>query len=110
MADSKDQALIGVVGGMGPFAGLDLARKVFEETDARSDQEHLPLALVSLSDRISDRSAFLQGSHRNNPGPAIFESLKRLADAGATVAGMACVTAHAISGLLQPGKGLSGAT
>ncbi len=89
--------MIGVVGGMGPYAGLDLVRKIFNETVAKSDQEHLPLALVSLSDRIGDRSEYLKGRSDENPAIKIFEAVERLYAAGATVAGMACVTAHSPS-------------
>ena len=45
---SNPTPLIGIVGGVGPYAGLDLAAKVFAQTRARRDQEHLPLALLSL--------------------------------------------------------------
>ena len=30
---------IGVVGGLGPYAGLDLVKKVFDNTAASTDQE-----------------------------------------------------------------------
>ncbi|HEY5615808.1 MAG TPA: aspartate racemase, partial [Bacteroidota bacterium] len=34
--------IIGVVGGVGPYAGLDLVKKIFDQTTASIDQEHLP--------------------------------------------------------------------
>ena len=39
---------IGIVGGLGPYAGYDLVRKIFRWTRAGSDQEHLPLMLHSF--------------------------------------------------------------
>ena len=35
--NSEDKKMIGVVGGMGPYAGLDLVQKIFDETDAKTD-------------------------------------------------------------------------
>ena len=52
---------IGIVGGVGPHAGLDLTRKLFDHTRAEADQEHLPVMLYSFPDRIGERPAFLLG-------------------------------------------------
>jgi aspartate racemase len=87
--------MIGIIGGMGPHAGLDLARKVIEETAANSDQEHLPMALLSLPGDIVDRTAFVLGQVDVNPGSAIAQVALGLERLGATVAGMACNSAHA---------------
>ncbi|HET6429048.1 MAG TPA: amino acid racemase [Phycisphaerae bacterium] len=87
--------MIGIVGGVGPYAGLDLARKVFDETAAASDQEHLPLAMLSVPEIISDRTEFLLGEAADNPGVAIAEVIGRLERIGATVVGIPCNTAHA---------------
>ena len=35
--------MIGVIGGMGPYAGIDLIKKILDMTKATSDQEHIPL-------------------------------------------------------------------
>lgn len=86
--------VIGVIGGMGPYAGLDLVRKIFDETRASRDQEHVPVALLSYPDRIPDRSSFLL-EDGESPVPALVDIGIRLADAGATVIGMPCNTAHA---------------
>ena len=60
----SDKHLIGIVGGVGPYAGLDLAEKIFDQTDARSDQEHLPVALLSILGEIEDRTAFILGNSK----------------------------------------------
>jgi hypothetical protein len=39
---------IGIIGGAGPYAGLNLVKKIFDQTLARTDQDHLPVVLVSL--------------------------------------------------------------
>ncbi len=91
----QNEPIIGVVGGMGPYAGLDLARKIFDETQAGTDQEHLPVALLSYSHRILDRSAYLFGEISENPADAIVGVARRLDGLGATVAGLPCNSAHA---------------
>jgi len=87
--------MIGIVGGTGPYAGLDLLRKVFDNTLAGSDREHLDVVLMSLPSGIPDRTDFLLGKTRDNPAYAIAEILFKLEAIGAGVAGIACNTAHA---------------
>lgn len=88
-------AVIGIVGGVGPYAGLDLSRKIFDQTRATSDQEHLPVAMLSEPERIEDRTAFLLGQTSENPAIAIAEIIGQLHACGATVVGIPCNTAHA---------------
>ena len=93
MNDSPRQ--IGVVGGVGPEAGFDLCRKVAAATRAVRDQDHLPLALLSLPGSIPDRTAFLLGESDADPGPALADVAEALVAAGAEVVGVPCNTAHA---------------
>lgn len=86
---------IGVVGGLGPYAGLDLVKKVFDETLATADQEHLPVTLISYPGHIPDRSTYIADRSAPNPVPALVEVLRRLDAAGCAAAGMPCNTAHA---------------
>ncbi len=86
---------IGAVGGLGPYAGLDLVKKVFDETLATVDQDHLPVALISYPARVPDRSTYIADQTAPNPVTPLAEILRRLEDAGCVVAGMPCNTAHA---------------
>jgi len=86
--------MIGIVGGVGTFAGIDLYRKIHKHTDARTDQDHLPVALVSVPAKVLDRTMFLQGEVEENPGIAIAGIINTLASAGAEVVGIPCNTAH----------------
>jgi aspartate racemase len=86
---------IGVVAGVGPFAGIDLLRKIAEQTEAQRDQEHLAVASISQPRPIGDRTGFLLGETSLNPGHAIAEQLHALSRMGARVAGIPCNTAHA---------------
>ncbi len=87
--------MIGVVGGVGPYAGLDLVSKILGQTIATRDQDHVPLTLISLPSEIPDRTRFLLGQEERNPADAITRVLRKLEDVGATVAGIACNTSHA---------------
>lgn len=87
--------MIGIVGGAGPVAGINLLRKLIEETKAAADQDHLPVLLWSTPEVIPDRTRFLEGDLEQNPGIPIGRILLNLEKNGATVAGIACNTAHA---------------
>lgn len=87
--------IIGIVGGVGPLAGLDLQRQIVEQTAAAADQDHLPVITVSWPGPIPDRTAYLLSRVPDNPAYPIREQLRLLAAAGATVAGIPCNTAHA---------------
>lgn len=86
---------IGVVGGLGPYAGLDLVRKLFDDTVAVRDQDHLPVVLINFPGYFPDRSAYIADPTRPNPVPALAEVLRRLEAAGCAIAGLPCNTAHA---------------
>ena len=86
--------MIGIVGGVGPLAGVDIVKKIIEETNARRDQDHVPVLLSSQSHRIPDRTEYLLGKEPINPGIAISEIALELEKAGATVLGIPCNTAH----------------
>jgi aspartate racemase len=86
--------MIGIVGGVGPYSGIDLLKKVFDNTLAKTDQEHLDAILLSMSSKIEDRTAYLVGKVEINPAMAIKEVILKLEKAGATIAGIPCNTAH----------------
>ena len=88
-------AIIGIVGGVGPLAGLDLQAKIVAQTVAARDQEHLPVLSVSWPGPIPDRTEYLLGQVAQNPATPILEQLRLLAAMGATVAAIPCNTAHA---------------
>ncbi|MCL6517919.1 amino acid racemase [Alicyclobacillus sp.] len=84
--------VVGIIGGMGPLATVDLMRKIVLRTPAERDQDHLHV-IVDSYPQIPDRvAAILQGGE--DPTPALIESARRLVAAGAEVLAMACNTAH----------------
>lgn len=87
--------MIGIVGGVGPLAGLDVFKKIIEETVVQHDQDHLPVLLMSYPHLISDRTAFLLKKEETNPAYALSHIIKELVKNGAKVVAIPCNTAHA---------------
>lgn len=116
-------AMIGIVGGMGPAAGIDTAAKLvaYAQSDegkkAKLDQDVPAFDLQSISTIISDRTKFLLAhvvdkagatpkteaekaqillsDLPDNPYPGIQQSVDNLQHSGARVVVMPCNTAHA---------------
>lgn len=86
------KGLIGVLGGMGPAATVDLFNKFVTFTAAQRDQEHIPLIISSIPD-IPDRTDALM-RHGNSPLPAMRDYMHKLEDAGAECIVIPCNTAH----------------
>ncbi|MCJ0743764.1 aspartate/glutamate racemase family protein [Pedobacter montanisoli] len=87
--------MIGIVGGVGPLAGLDVFKKIIEETEVETDQDHLPVLLMSYPHKIVDRTEYIIGKVNTNPGFALADIIRSLAANGAKVAAIPCNTAHA---------------
>jgi aspartate racemase len=85
-------AVLGVLGGMGPAATADFLAKLVAATPAEADQDHLPVIAQSIP-TIPDRSRAILGDGPS-PLPALSAGLARLRTAGATLAVMPCNTAH----------------
>ncbi len=83
---------IGIIGGMGPMASVDLFAKITALTMASSDQEHIHV-FVDSNPEIPDRTkAILEGG--TNPVPALVRSAHNLESLDADIIIMACNTAH----------------
>ena len=83
---------IGIMGGMGPAATVDLMSRIVSMTDAASDQEHIPM-IVDSDTRIPDRTEAILG-RGESPLPEMLASAKRLEAAGADFIVVACHAAH----------------
>jgi aspartate racemase len=83
---------IGIIGGMGPGATLDLFQKVVDLTPAKQDQDHIHLMIDNFP-QIPDRTAFLMGEGKD-PLPYLLEAAGRLEQSGVDALCMPCNTAH----------------
>ena len=50
--------IIGIVGGLGPQAGVDLTSKIIEQTLSRFDQDHISVILISMPSMLVDRTEY----------------------------------------------------
>jgi len=84
---------IGMIGGLGPAATVDLYDKIVKATPAKNDQEHIKL-VVEQNPQIPDRTAaLLRGGV--DPTLALYHCAKRLEADGCDVLIIPCNTAHA---------------
>ena len=86
------EKVIGILGGMGPEATIDLFQKIVAATPARTDQEHLRV-IIDNNPKIPDRTAaLLHGGE--DPTPLLQATARNLERAGADFLIMPCNSAH----------------
>ena len=89
---------IGIIGGVGPYAGLDLNKKVFDNIKCHgSDQDYLDVYLISRPSDITDRTAYLKNEVAINPAEGLFRTALELEKNGVKVMAIPCNTAHSHS-------------
>ncbi|ASJ12463.1 cysteate racemase [Thermococcus thioreducens] len=86
------ERVIGILGGMGPLATVELFRRIVEKTPAKRDQEH-PKIIIYNNPKIPDRTAFILGKGED-PRPELVASARKLESWGADFIIMPCNTAH----------------
>ncbi len=86
------EKVIGILGGMGPEATIDLFQKIVAATPAKIDQEHLRV-LIDNNPKIPDRTAALLHDGED-PTPMLQATARNLEQAGADFLIMPCNTAH----------------
>ncbi|HDL85860.1 MAG TPA: amino acid racemase, partial [Candidatus Acetothermia bacterium] len=83
---------IGILGGMGPEATVELFRRIIALTPAKRDQDHLHV-LIDSNPKIPDRTAAIRGQGES-PLPLLIAAAKNLERAGADFIIIPCNTAH----------------
>jgi aspartate racemase len=92
--------VVGVIGGMGPEATVELMRRVTARTRAEDDADHVHL-IVESNPQIPSRIAHLIDGTGSDPLPEILRVARNLAGAGAQALAMPCNTAHHYAGQIQ---------
>jgi aspartate racemase len=90
---------IGVIGGLGPAATVDLFAKLVAACDAKTDQDHLRI-LVDNNPRVPNRNEAIAG-RGPSPGPHLAAAARGLQQAGADFLVFACNTAHAFQNEIE---------
>jgi aspartate racemase len=96
--------LIGILGGMGPEATLDIYRHITSLTPASRDQDHFRVLIYS-NPKIPNRTlAIADGGE--SPLPALLDSARLLESAGVSVIAMPCNAAHHYLGQMRAAIGV----
>ena len=89
----QTKPFLGVIGGLGPVATAYFMELVTVMTDAKVDQEHLPM-LVYSAPSIPDRTRYILDNTQPSPLPEMLRIGNFLAQQGAQRIAIPCVTAH----------------
>lgn len=92
--------VVGIIGGMGPEATLDLMRRVLAKTPAQGDEDHIHL-IVESNPKIPSRIAHLIEGTGADPTPELIRIARNLERAGAQGLAIPCNTAHAYAHSIQ---------
>jgi aspartate racemase len=84
--------VVGILGGMGPEATIDLFTKIVKGSKVKKDQDHLRI-LIDNNPQIPDRTLAIRGKGPN-PLPKLIQSARALEQAGAGFILIPCITAH----------------
>ena len=84
---------VGILGGMGPEATVDLQRRVIELTPATGDGDHIRM-LVDCDPSVPSRIAAIIEGSGPSPAPALITMAQGLVTQGADFLCMPCNTAH----------------
>lgn len=84
---------VGVIGGMGPEATIELMQRVVRATPADDDSDHIHM-LVDNNPKIPSRIQHLLEGTGENPGPTIAAMARGLEQGGADFLVIPCNTAH----------------
>lgn len=94
------QRVIGIVGGLGPFAHIEFERRLLAAVENPSTDQDYPDWIVSSVPHTPDRTlALLEGGA--SPVPSLVRGIQRLGTA-ADFAVIACMTAHAFLDEVRP--------
>jgi aspartate racemase len=93
IANSDKQKIVGILGGLGPAATVDIFDKIISHTPASCDQEHIRI-IIENNPQIPDRTANLQ-NRGEDPSLAMLATAQKLKESGADVIIIPCNTAHA---------------
>ncbi len=89
----KKEKTVGIIGGMGPEATVDLMQRIIRLTPALDDADHIR-CIVDNNPKIPSRIKAIIGGHGEAPGPCMADMGARLELWGADFLVIACNTAH----------------
>lgn len=88
----RKEPVVGILGGMGPEATVELMRRIVARTPAQRDQDHIR-CIVDQNGGVPNRVTSIRGTGAP-AGPVLADMARRLAAWGADMLCMPCNTAH----------------
>lgn len=95
-----NRKILGVIGGMGPLATQLFYKMVIEKTDAKCDQEHLNMIILSHA-TMPDRTKEILEGRSEELLQLLIKDAKMLEMSGAGAIAIPCNTSHVILDRLQ---------
>ncbi len=89
----KTEKVVGILGGMGPEATVDLMQRIIANTPASDDVDHIH-CIVDNNPKIPSRMKAILQTGGEDPGPCMAEMAKKLEQFGADFLVIPCNTAH----------------
>ncbi len=90
---AASEKTVGILGGMGPEATVDLMQRIIANTPALDDAGHIR-CIVDNNPKIPSRVRAILGEGGENPGPCMAEMARGLQSCGADFIVIPCNTAH----------------
>lgn len=90
---SKREKVVGIIGGMGPEATVDLMNRVIKATSARDDIDHIRM-LVDNNPKVPSRIKALIEKTGESPLECLQDMARRLENWGVDFLAIPCNTAH----------------
>jgi len=94
------EKVVGILGGMGPLATVDLFQKIVQQTEAKTDNDHIHI-IIDNNTKVPDRTASIINSGES-PLNCLVTSAVKLEMMGADVIIMPCNTAHYFYDAIMP--------
>ncbi len=89
----KKEKIVGIIGGMGPEATVDLMQRIIRLTPALDDIDHIR-CIVDNNPKVPSRIKAIIEGNGEDPGPCMADMGQRLETFGADFLVIACNTAH----------------
>lgn len=95
---TDNKFMLGILGGMGPMAGVEFQKRIIEKTPACSDSDHIKM-ICFTDPKIKDRTQCIKaGDDFSDEIVDAFNSMKKM---GVNIGVIACNTAHASFGKIK---------
>lgn len=93
MPQTRPEKIVGIIGGMGPEATVDLMQRIIRLTVAADDSDHIR-CIVDNNPKVPSRIKAIIEGNGESPAPCLAEMARKLEAWGANFLVIPCNTAH----------------